>query len=292
MKKLIYTISLATLLIFCGCSDFFISEVDPDTLPEQHSRLVVYGFIENGKINQIAVSYSIPYYIEDTSQSRSISDARVTLTYKNIEYLFQFNTSTGFYEYSGGNALIFNPKDTVFLQVEADGFETVSAESIIPEKNPKLLDIIKIDTTTQTQWFDNARYLNFYCYFVDIKDETNIYQPSLNAYYKTDTGMGDLAYLEPSEPVVTDVNRDGDTIFIKFSQYLGNINYENLKDSVDFSLKSFDREAGMFIKSRSRQNQTDNGNPFAEPVIIYTNIRNGLGVFGSANNYGIRLRIK
>lgn len=278
--------------MFISCSDFFISEVDPDTLPEQHSKLVVYGFIKNGTINQIAVSYSIPYYKEDTSQSRLVSDAQVTLTYKNIEYLFQFNSLLGVYEYSDGHSLIFKPKDTVFLQVEADGFETVSAQSIIPEKSPKLLDLFKIDTTTQTQWFENARYLNFYCYFVDIKDEANIYQPSLNAYYKTDTGMGELAYLEPSEPVVTDVNRDGDTIFVKFSQYLGNINFENLKDTVDFGLTSFDREAGMFIKSRSRQNQTDNGNPFAEPVIIYSNIRNGLGVFGSANNYSIKLRIK
>lgn len=120
MKRLIYTISFATLLMFISCSDFFISEVDPDTLPEQHSKLVVYGFIKNGTINQIAVSYSIPYYKEDTSQSRLVSDAQVTLTYKNIEYLFQFNSLLGVYEYSDGHSLIFKPKDTVFLQVEAD----------------------------------------------------------------------------------------------------------------------------------------------------------------------------
>lgn len=292
MKNFIHIFSLASILLISGCSDFFISEVDPDTLPDQKSKLVVYGFIQLGYLDKIAVSYSVPYFTTDTSQSRFISNASVTITYKNADYDFTFNPELGYYQYSDGQTMHFNPNDTVFLRVEAPGFETVTSQSIIPEKQPKLLNIIKIDTTTQTQWFENNQFLNFYCYFVDVKNEPNVYQPSLFAYYKMDTGMGDLAFLEPAETVLSDVNRDGDTIAVKFTQYLGNIIYDNLKDSVDFILTSYDYEAGMYIKSRDRQNQSDPGNPFVEPVIIYSNIKNGLGVFGTATNYGIKLRIK
>jgi hypothetical protein len=292
MKKFIHIFSFAFVLLLGGCSDFFVSEVDPDTLPDQKSKLVVYGFIQDGYLDKIAVSYSIPYFTADTSQSNIVSSANVIITYKSTDYMFHFSPELGYYQFPEGQFLHFNPNDTVFLRVEAHGFQTVTAQSIIPDKIPKLLDIIKIDTTTQTQWFENQNFLNLYCYFVDVRDEINIYQPSLLAYYKMDTGLGDIAYFEPAESVMSDVNRDGDTIAVRFSQNLGNIIFDNLKDSVDFILTSYDREAGMFIKSRNRQNQSDPGNPFVEPVIIYSNIKNGLGVFGTATNYGIKLRIK
>jgi hypothetical protein len=292
MKKLIYLISTAIILFIGGCSDFFVSEVDQDTLPEQHSKLVVYGFIQGGNLFKIDVSYSVPYFTNDTSQSRFISNASVVVTYKNADYNFVFNPELGYYQYNDGQIMHFNPNDTVFLKVGAPGFETVTSQSIIPEKQPKLLNIIKIDTTTQTQWFDNEKFLNIYCYFVDVKDIINIYQPALLAYYKMDTGMGDIAYFDPAESVLSDVHRDGDTIAVRFSQYLGNVVFDNLKDSVDFVLTTYDYDAGMYVKSRDRQNQSDPGNPFVEPVIIYSNIKNGLGVFGTATNYAIKLRIK
>ena len=231
LSDLVNTLEIlsAIILILGGCSDFFVSEVDPDTLPVQKSKLVVYGFIQSGYLFKVDVSYSIPYFSTDTSQSRLISNAVVIVTYKNTDYNFLFNPELGYYQYKDGQIIHFNPNDTVFLKVEAPGFETVTAQSIIPDKIPELLDNIKIDTTSQTQWFNNEKFLNIYCYFVDVKDVVNIYQPALWAYYKMDTGMGDIAFFDPSESVLSDAHRDGDPIAVRFSQYLGNVVFDNLK---------------------------------------------------------------
>ena len=292
MKKVYNLLLVAIILMTGGCSDFFISDVDSDKLPDQKSKLVVYGYITGGFLDYISVSYSVPYYSIDTSQNRSVINASVVVTYLNNDYVFTYNPETNRYLYSNTQPLFFNPGDTVFLRVEADGYETVTSQTIVPVKQPTLLDKMKCDTIIQNQYGQEHTYVYYYTYFIDVGDEVNFYAPALFPSVVSDSIPIDVIFYRPDEDLYSDVNRDGDTLVVKFSQEIYSNPSENTVDSLFFVLTSFNYEAGKFQQTSYNQNENGNGNPFVEPVIIYSNIKNGLGVFGTATNYAIKLRIK
>jgi hypothetical protein len=64
--------------------------------------------------------------------------------------------------------------------------------------------------------------------------------------------------------------------------------------STCFLLNSRRLPAGKTINTPSpkvEQHQDANGNPFAEPVLVYTNVTGGLGVFAAYNQLKATLRV-
>jgi hypothetical protein len=73
---------------------------------------------------------------------------------------------------------------------------------------------------------------------------------------------------------------DGETYSLRFSIDKWSLYGDSI--TVFFDLISIDRNAYLYYLSFARH-MWNQGDPFAEPVVVYTNIENGIGVFGSSS---------
>jgi hypothetical protein len=165
---------------------------------------------------------------------------------------------------------------TYTLRVSAAGFETVEAVQIMP-KTIKL-DSVKFlrkglvfkDLTS----FPNA--YEFACYFKDGGgDSLNFYSTYIGGF---SASSSDLLNLDPS--VNTNVLNDN---FFNGKPFAWHVFYPNLHNSKlkgggSVELRSTTRDAYLFNKSAKLYFETRN-NQFAEPTTLYSNIKNGYGIF-------------
>lgn len=227
--------------------------------------------------------------------------------HKNIELIYNNDT---IYSYS------HFPLDSCFanteivpaaghkyrIEVKVDGFDEVSAESFIPE-------IVPIDNLNKKlkHFTDNHSYsekgIPYYEIIFNDPQKTNNYLFSLYGFQKH--AMVKRNYQLPvpfssDDPVVgyyeNDLNNDA-PILMLFSDQLFNgskyslvmeineyILFQNSQishlDSIEitFALNNLSVEMNQYLLSL-QESRNQNDNPLSEPVSVFTNIENGLGVF-------------
>ncbi len=186
------------------------------------------------------------------------------------------------------------------IEISAPGFQDISASNAIPSAVP----IIALDTLTAT----NEEGLAILQVDVVIDDPANI-----NNYYLIEMWLsgeyqwGGITYeysdrmeISSNDPYIettntfdfdgfenaynyfllSDENFDGEDYTLSFSV----INWEDVKKDVDLNLFGEIRllnSSEAFYNYRTSYEVYDNanGNPFATPVQVYSNINNGIGIF-------------
>lgn len=279
------------LLIFPGCET--IIKVD---LPEHDPLLVINAVIQPGSFWNVNVTRSIG--ILETGPPANVPDATVEIWQDNQLLVNLAYAGDGDYRSS---ANLPQAGIDYTLRVSAPGFDAIRADTRIPMVTPIDSAITSGSISTGTGDIDLA------IYFTDRANEDNFYslriidsnlpgppgseylfftskEPALqgsNQFF----GIDEENTFEGIEALFDDVLLDGkhnrlDITYFDWSQF---------GQSAEVQLLTITEAQYRYALAADLQTETDD-NPFAEPVLIFSNIDNGLGIFTGFSISQRRLR--
>lgn len=260
---------IAGLLSFIGvaCSD--------PNFEDYTSKLVVDGWIEQGKFAQVLLTKSTPYFGEIDSvilRKYSVTHAKVTLNNGTDEEILTLKPNHDFfppYVYAS-TKIIGEVGKTYTLTIESEG-QKITASTTIP-KPVNLTDI----------WMEkNEDFDTLYSVVIQFNDEINV-----ENYYQVFTRIGNEGRYTPTfSPNFEDKYFDGQEV--KYSILKGGFNidskneelYFRKDDTVSVRFCTVDRDSYLFWITFNKE-LANTANPFAATNSqVKTNIENGLGVW-------------
>ncbi|OIN60191.1 hypothetical protein BLX24_04975 [Arsenicibacter rosenii] len=277
-----------------------VTNVPDAKVPQSVQKPVVVGFI-SPQDSLLAVSIQLTDVVIGTASSVSnVTNAVVTISENNrfvaLRYL---DNSQGIYIAQARNFPIEAGK-TYTLRVTMPSGQTLAASASVPAAVPIQQVVFDSAQTTTTQtaslsikWTDPAGQPNYY----RIKGD-QVY--SLTQPTGTYTATIDLAFRnENFRYLLTDANRDGQTLTSSSGYYqpytvngTGGAVSRLPGNILTLRLLTVDK---MYYDYHSALQQFSdaNGNPFAEPVLLPTNIAGGgIGCFAAYNQSLARIVLK
>ena len=298
MKKIILAIAIITA--FISCEKTVIVNV-----PVAPSKLVVNGVVQANNIFAVNVSKSEPVLTSNAANSFKVNNAIVQL-YENgiLKDTFLYNNANNNYVVKNGTTAQIGK--TYKLTAALNGFTSVDAEMVTPS-NIAIQSITRVvnartDANGGTQdevkikFIDNGSETNNYLF--KVKRPVNFTGSQLE--YQTifcikssDVDIDRTSNGDPTdvnscidrEFLMTDKNFNGSTktitLFIdsyNLTEFTNPINQRKYKAIVEINNIS----KNYYNYRRSIQTYRDNeDNPFSEPVLVYSNVNNGYGIFSS-----------
>lgn len=278
MKQYNLLFLFATMLFLSACSeDFFEQTVEID-LPEHIPQLAI--------TSQMAASDSAVWLyltqsqgILENGQPDYIEDATVEL-FKNGE-LWQTlpYVDDRFYANELNEAIGQEPA-TYQFRVSATGFPDLEASQVMPSAVPIINATYEPEGALD---LDGERVDEINIEFEDIGGEDNYYQ--ISVYVESEFWSNNV-YLTPLDPIAEELSgkqflKDDSFDGKKYTWRVGMYPYElspGEDQEIVVRLQSISRDKYFYERSVSLASEA-NDNPFAEPVIVYSNVTDGLGVF-------------
>lgn len=177
---------------------------------------------------------------------------------------------------------------TYTMQVSAPGLETITASNAAPVPVP-LLSVAYDDSAQITVFDETLDKISFsfadaagsaqfyavvvYALYPYIDGVDTVWYPSAVSLFTDDVKLNDAIYYQ-TELVFSDELFDGETpSFTVFAN-----SYE-MADSLNYVIKlaTLSEDYYRYVTSLSKY-WSAQGNPFSEPVLIHSNVQNGLGV--------------
>ena len=284
--------------IISGCEDAFETtlEIDP---PPHTDRLVVHAYgSTNGEDLKVHLTQSSG--ILDNVQNNLISGANVTL-WKGQEQLAQLteiNSGSNFrYNYIlAEGSITYEIGAEYRLEVVADGFEKAIGTATVPQDIPLLKQKFEEDgTSLESGDFNSEVEIEFQ----DPANQEDYYEVGVvllidnggNSYY-------DEVYTETYDPAA----QEG----ISYSNLIVNdLSFDGELKNLPLIIEKFDEQAienmyvlwrvtseGHYLFNKTARKQDDlDGNPFASPVQVYSNIENGIGIFSIMNEEFVKVEL-
>jgi hypothetical protein len=303
MKKILLLSAVATVAFISACEKEVIINI-----PQKDPSLVVIGLPEKGDLITANVGRS-RHILEpqpgfDLREHYTVKNAQVvvfengvsidTLTYEPSEYMYK----------SGRNRVI-RDGFTYSVKVNAPDFKEITAETVVPSQSE----------IAEVRWEKDVR-TNSYGESVDdvfirLNDpsEKNFYlikifqagypgySHSVGCVSTTDKDIETIGYGD-DDPVETDRCLDGGNLLMK------DVNFNGSQKQLKLSIVSMLLEEVVhpttgriyrpyvkvyritedqfkFAKSYNVWDNTED-NPFAEPVNVYSNVKNGYGIFAAS----------
>jgi len=291
MKKIFIII---ILLQFISCET--VLEVE---LPETETKIVVNTIIGTKQPAEINLSES-KSILSTEQEVKVIKDAQIKLMEKG-EDDGEFTQDIWGTFYS--NSLLSEEIDYT-LQVESPNFPKVTCNFKIPK--PIAIRSVIVKEKEKTEWDytytidqleveidDPAGEINYYmiAIFESEDGETNSstdYQLGFYPDAPFDTFYDSFEIEEGKIGFAfTDGAYDGETI--KYSAEIWNTLEE---DKIYYcELFTINEALYLYLKSREQQDDTD-GNPFAQPVTVYSNIDGGIGIVGTYSSAVKKIEIR
>lgn len=319
MKTLIISLIMLFSGLLMGCGSL-VQEVHPGKLISESPKLVVACFISpQDTLLAAKITQNNPVVGDTTTLTTEISHATVTLSSggRSVSLLYNNNSPDAFYQADARQFPIVSGQ-TYTLRVSTPDGRSVTATATVPP--PVAISAVRLDSTQATsngnitktffvafRWKDPAGTANFYRIA-----GTFVHAPLYPASSKNDTLTVTAINFRSTQnrrSLYTDEGADGNV----FNTPNGTIN-------AAVTVKQSDLEAAAklsaytlpalfrFIEFRGELLNTDemyyqyhqsieqfraaNGNPFAEPVLVPTNIQNGLGCFAAYNRATMLLKLK
>lgn len=273
--------------------------------------LVLDGILENGSVPMVNVSRSVFFLSNSSISDASISDAEVKLTNVDAgtEYIL---SSSGNGDYLGTDDIL--PSTRYRIEVSHPDYETISSE-IVTVKDIVLsgIDSSSVGEDYEKRYFvdlefNDAQEANFYAVQLSAESETTYFDSNMSVIYIDTTWME--PYTSSSDPSIdfrfnqftffNDVVFNGSTKFFQldFSQYyidggntaVGGWSSEQSTTVIGYQgiLKSLSEDTYKYFKS-VQNNEANTPSPFSDPVNVHTNVKNGLGIFGSISTSIVEL---
>lgn len=306
---------VAGLLAACGS---LVQEVHPGKLVSESPKLVVACFISpQDTLVAAKITQNNPVVGDTTTLTTEISNATVTLSSAGRSVSLLYDLKGAFYQVDTRQFPIVSGQ-TYTLAVSTPDGRSVTATATVPP--PVAISEIRLDSTQATsngnitktffvafRWKDPAGTANFY----------RIAGTFAHAPLHPETSEGDTLTVttvnfrstQNRRALYTDEGADGNT----FNTPNGIINQSITAKQADkgataklsaFTLSALFRVAElrgellntdeMYYRYHQsiEQFRAANGNPFAEPVLVPTNIQNGLGCFAAYNRSTMLLKLK
>ena len=305
-----YVAILLVAPFFMGC-DSLRNEVDPSQLALDSAKLVVTGFLSpQDVVLAVKLSRSKTVVGDSLGQSitnNSVTNATVTLTDGNRSVPLLYNNSL----FPGDSARPYYSASAKTLPIVAGHTYTLTvtipngqrASSICTIPAPVKPIGITFDSLTET------RTRRFYVRTIwqDPAKQTNFYQLGGTFRYITNCStcqaeeMNLLSFDDDNRGLFSDVGMEGTVMggisraYLNGSNATGNQQatftnrYKNA--SVVVNLMTVDESYYRYRQAVIKQGRVRN-NPFAEPVLIPSNIEGGVGCFAGYNNSTLTLKLQ
>ncbi len=270
------------MVFFTSCEDFFLSEVDAPELKTK-PQLVLHSYISPDKPIEVSVQYSKPVFSKEKvafKDEYQVQNAKVLITnlktkasleipFDDKQWRYVHETTTDFQITEG---------ETYLLEVTAPNGKKASGKCCVP--------------SAVTSEITNIRYAkrdgSFLEVIFEVKDnpnEENFYAARAVGYSSENKAVKEQRYL------FSDKNKNGKNILVKSSKYTERYGYYRPIETIKIHLFSVDKN--YFDYAQSVSSQYDNeGNPFADPTIIISNIEGGLGVFGAYTSKTVEKKLE
>ena len=308
---------ILALLAICSISLFscetLVNDVDPDRLPRSDSKLVVHGYLSPQDTTiSINVYYSSqliggnnsPYWLNGSPIS--LNDAVVTLSNQGKSVTLPFDSKTGTYSIKATTMPILEGQ-TYELKVERGG-QTAEAQCTVP-KAVAIQEIKQDSVDSKMMDPSNPNYVppKEYLYRIvwrDIAGQENYYrvggyvfqnqtvQTSPNVFTVIPS-IQDLSFGENNRlgAFSTVASTDGkemvsSTARTRLYNYPGSMLVFKVK-YVELTLLNCEK---TYYDYHRAVQAFDRDNPFAEPSLIPSNIKNGLGCFAAFNRSSFVLK--
>lgn len=298
-KKFLHSLIIFSHLFLLSCESL-IKEFDPSFLPETDSKLVVACFISPqdtilaAKVTETKVLIGSNGDIKD-----DITNATVSLSDGSKIIQLIYNTKLGYYR-AIPTALPILAGKTYTITVSTPDGRKINASTIVP-KSTDIKDV-KIDSTkvnnfqqgnsvTNTEyevkviWQDKAGEINYYRAISEFIILYRIPDPK-NGKNVINTPVSTFIDLR----TIDDKDVDGQILSLNRNFLATNIGANIQGQQIDQNKRLNKIKVGLFQTDihyynyhTSLRRQRENNNPFAEPVLLYTNINGGFGCFGAYN---------
>lgn len=276
--KIVFILSIALLLNAC--------EREVEFKPGTYSpKLVINSLFSNETPLRVRVSKSIS--VLDTNRDYTISNATVQLVTTGSAEPLLYDAIGDFY-YIANNP-IPTPGTNYVLQVQAPGFITARAEAKLPVLPTgftfELIENVGVDNNGIPQdkliirFKDDAKTDNYYRFML-------LYYSQFSATFipfKPDNALSENVGLVSNSDgsfLLSDRNKNGQTISLEFTIPF-DISMETPRFMVEFASLNKDFYEYQRTIAINNQNGVGLGSFFNNPVQVYTNIQNGLGIFAS-----------
>jgi hypothetical protein len=295
-----------------------VSVVPQSSIGKAEKKLVVVSFLSpQDTLIRVMVTQSTPMYDDlDRNTEFVVSDGEVVLSGGGVSVPLRFDSSEQLYtvkpEAIGGVVAGV----TYDLQVKR-GDQKATASLTIPSAGAAI-DSYRVDTSyhsswgrdttlaVQFQWQDRIGSNNFYRVSGQALIESEFREYKEGGEYVNSRGQfwvpldWDRTY--GIEEIRSDVGQDGSLmespvgrVSLRTPSYVesdGGLSYADnpvLVQEITLSLLHVDAHYYHYHRSLELHDRATN-NPFAEPVLIYTNVRGGLGIFAGYNSFSIRIK--
>lgn len=285
MKNKIFFQSLAAIFLL----SFFTScERDADVeLPKTEPKLVLVSFITpQDTALKVTVTRSQPIFEPYSVNTNSaVADATVIMASTTASVQLTFDAALQYYT-APSTAFPINAGSSYTLTVTTPAGESAEATTTVPLNNPvsgfsiSMTDSLYADPNFIQLTADFTYGMN------DFAGEENRYR-FFSAVIIRDTVTNDTTSLRFVNQLFTDNNKDGQTIQATLrGEWSGYDPFGNQK-VIGYDCWMFNVNHDYYKYHTSLYNYSGD-DPFSEPTIIYTNVKDGLGVFAAAN--GVKYR--
>jgi hypothetical protein len=275
-------------------------EVEGFDLPESDAKLVVHCFISpQDDYLTASVTRSVPILGAGNPADTLVKDAAVTLSDGVRSVLLPYDRDQKAYTRSVWTAregdLEIKPGTSYRLQVTTPRGETATATCTVPtELN------LPITVSPDSAWdaFTQQYYHRMRVSWPDPPGQVNYYRvagwkeevTSVSADGRP-TGIGHSPAHWEAEETISDQGQDGLRLVSPRAQWRGSGFQSPLRTSLNAHLLHTDPHYYHYYRSVRRAKQSQ-ANPFAEPVLVYSNVTGGLGVFGAFTRTTTSVRIR
>jgi hypothetical protein len=296
---------IGCLILLTGCSNLR-TEVNPDFLNRESGKLVITGFLSpQDTVLAVKVSRSRTVLGDsiDTGSTLTIQNAVVTIQEGSRMVALNNKNNTADYYSIEARFLPIVAGRTYKLVVQTPGGERVESSCTIP--GAVRLDGIAFDSAIVNQFFNQQKRYYVHAVWTDQPNQANYYQITglfqfINADSASRREYRNIRFDDSNGSLQTDENQDGTQLFSERA-YISRIDASSPAAQRSFSsrfrdalvtvnLLNIEKTYYQYQNSAGLQAQSS-GNPFAEPVLIPSNIQGGLGCFAGYNRSTMRLRL-
>lgn len=269
--------------------------------------LVLDAILENHEVPKVYLTRSVFFLTNNTDQSsKEISGATVVLTNLDLNesYVLANTPSTGYYT----GTVPIEPNTNYKIEVSYPNFKTITSQ--LKTVNDMVLDDIDTSSSVvQELYFGNSAVFsinlkfqdpigaNFYSIDLDSHEKIGEYDsdsvllssyntisshfpgttdPSSKFYYNSTLFFDDIFFQGQYKVMPTTVS-----IYNFFNPDYETGGYEQ-REILKWraTLCSMTEDTYLYFKSIPKN---QGGSPFSDPTNVYTNVENGLGIFGSVS---------
>ncbi len=296
MKKIILLGVIITTILLAGCV-----KILNDELKSKETKLVLNAAISPDSMYTVNVSHTFNIFEDESENNLPFIDSAAVQLFEDGSFVSNLqNTGAGYYINPG-----FFPQTGKEYKVEVSygSYPSIESTASIPKVVPiKNFDTLTIQTTDEyegnhLQFVGNLTYddppgeANFYqlscrIIYVDFNDETHEYEQYIRPTEKNQRFFDGYSI---DGLLWSDKLTDGKEVsfeFIYFDSYeYGKkaILYQEQGQFI-FYFKSISKAYYTYLKSMHVYSESGGSdNPFSEPVVIYSNVKNGYGIMGGYN---------